>query len=659
MLLRPSGAGQRVPRRTRRARTAWIGLLIGACVLAAAGPARAAAQAPYVAQTPPLEALYQDGWANRYLLAGTWLYRADPADQGVSTGLWRSVASTSGWTPVQVPSAFNAGDFSPASMYGSVGWYRKDFLLPAGPRGQGWIVRFESVNYRASVWLNGHLLGRHTGAYLPFELALTHLHAGMNRLIVRVDDRRAPSDIPSGPSGGWWNYGGITREVYLRPVLRADIAQVGVQTLLPCLSATGARRTSRPARGRARHAAACPAVIEEQVLVRNVTGRAQKVLLKGRFGKVPVDFGAAVIAPRGTWTASTAVSLPHPRLWSIYHPVLYPASFALSGADGTPLSRYVTYTGVRTVAVTPQGILTLNGHPLHLRGAFIHETDVALGSALDTAHRQRLIDWMRQLGGHLIRSHYPLHPQLLELADRYGILVWSEIPVNHELSPYLARVAVRRQAELTLSQNILANQNHPSVLTWSIANELALPTTSAEATYIAEATALAHSLDPTRPVTMAISAWPGLACQPAYAPLDALGFNEYFGWFDAGGGTTDDRDELGPFLDQLRACYPTAALLVSEFGFDADRNGPVEERGTYQFQADSVANHLGVFAARPWLAGAVYFTLQDFAAQPLYAGGDPFGQPPFNHKGLVDLYGHPKPAFAQAAAIYRATRQLG
>ena len=81
-------------------------------------------------------------------------------------------------------------------------------------------MRFESVNYRATVWLNGRLIGTHAGAYLPFELDLSNLRPGVNRLIVRVDDRRSPSDLPPGPGGGWWNYGGILREVYLRAVQR-------------------------------------------------------------------------------------------------------------------------------------------------------------------------------------------------------------------------------------------------------------------------------------------------------------------------------------------------------------------------------------------------------------------------------------------------------
>ena len=172
------------------------------------------------------------------------------------------------------------------------------------------------------------------------------------------------------------------------------------------------------------------------------------------------------------------------------------------------------------------------------------------------------------------------------------------------------------RAHALLADNILTYQNHPSVLVWSIGNELPIPATGAESAYIAGATALAHRLDPTRPVAMSDSAWPGVACQPAYAPLDVVGFNDYFWWFDAGDGGTADRQQLSPFLDSFRACYPSKALSVSEFGFDANRDGPVEERGTYAFQADSAAYHLRVFACKSWLAGAIYFLLQGLRDLP-------------------------------------------
>src|SRR5258708_22424540 len=98
--------------------------------------------------------------------------------------------------------------------------------------------------------------------------------------------------------------------------------------------------------------------------------------------------------------------------------------------------------------------------------------------------------------------------------------------------------------------------------------------------------------------------------------------------------------------------------MVSELGLEANRHGPLEERGTYEFQADSTAYHLGVFATKHWLSGAIYFALQDFAARPGWGGGDPWPQPPWVQKGLVDLNGNLKPAFSLVSSIYHATAQI-
>lgn len=627
-----------------------LGLLALACALwlgagATLAARRSDAQVPaYSAQTPTKGAWYFDGQDNRYLLGGAWLYRPDRSDVGLAQGWWRDVAGTSGWSPVSVPNSYNAGDLSSASMNGYVGWYRRDFILPAHAfakyirrADRRWIIRFESVNYHATVWLNGRQIGTHAGAFLPFEFDLAHLHPGVNRLIVRVDDRRVPADLPPGPGGGWWNYGGILREVYLRAVQRVDIAQVRVRPLLSCPK--------------------CPATVDELTTLRNLTGAPQRVRLRGAYGAVRVDFGKIKLRPHATVVVDTAARLAHPRLWSPDRPYLYRARLTLSDGAGRRLGGWTAHSGVRLIQVRG-GRLLLNGRMLNLRGVNMHEQDVALGGVLTRARTRQIIGWVKELGGTLIRAHYPLSPELEELADREGILLWSEVPVYQVNSIYLTQPAWRARAHALLQSNILTNQNHPSILLWSIGNELTTPADAPEAGYIGGAVTLAHRLDPTRPVTMAVSSWPGVGCQAAYAPLDAIGVNEYFGWFDAGGGSTDDRDELGPFLDSFRACYPTKAIFVSEFGFDANRNGPVEERGTYAFQSDSLAYHLGVFATKHWLSGAIYFLLQDFATHPGWGGGNPEPDPPFVQKGMVDGLGHHKPAFSVMSAIYHATTQI-
>jgi beta-glucuronidase len=629
--------------KSRRRLATTIALCAG---LSLALPAFAHAQGPaYSAQPPTKGAQYRDGQSGRYQLGGEWLYRPDFADLGQSVGWWRNIAWTDGWSPVTMPNAYNANDLSTLSMDGWVGWYRKDFTLPAGAfsryvpsKDRHWIIRFDSVNYQATVWLNGHELGTHAGANLPFEFDLRGLHRGVNRLIVRVDNRLSPTTLPKSQYGGWWNYGGILDGVYLRPAQRVDISQVQVRPILRCPT--------------------CSATIEDQAIIRNVTAAPQSVSLRGTYGGVRLNFGSRRIAPHASWTAQASATLRHPRLWSPGHPALYGATLTASDARGRRLGSYFLYSGVRKITVTSAGHLALNGRLLNLRGVDMHEQALGSGAALDLAQMRRLMGWVQELGATVIREHYPLNPEMQEMADRDGIMLWSEIPVWRTSAQYLNQPAWVAGAHAVLTENILTNQNHPSVLLWSIGNELKTPAPGSEASYIAGAVALAHKLDPTRPVGMAISDWPGVPCQNAYGPLNLIGFNDYFGWFDAGGGGTDDRDSLSPFLDSLRACYPTKALFISEFGFDGSRSGPVEERGTYAFQANAAAFHLGVFASKPWLSGAIYWLIQDFVAWPGWDGGDPRGTPPFVQKGLVSLQGNLKPAFGVVQSIYKSTVQI-
>ncbi len=646
-----SGGSSRLDKRGRapRARTLVTAVVVALAALTSlAVPAPALAQAgpAYAPTAPTLGALYRDGPNDRWLLGGTWLYRADPTNAGQAAGWYRDVASSAGWSPVSVPNSFNAGDLSDASMAGSVGWYRRDFTLPAKAfasyvpaRFRSWIVRFESVNYGATVWLNGRRIGIHQGAYLPFEFALKGLRPGVNRLIVRVDDRRNPGDLPPGPGGGWWNYGGINQEVYLRSVSAVDMSPVQIRPILPCPT--------------------CAARIQEQVSVRNTTATAQTVTLQGTYGGAKLGFGGHTIAPGSTWVAQAAVTIASPHLWSPTDPYLYRAALTVSDAHGRPLQSYVDYSGVRSITVGASGQLLLNGRVLDLRGFDVHELNLQTGAALSPAQLSAIVGWVRELGGRIIRAHYPLNPEIEEAADRDGILLWSEIPVYQVNSSYLTRSGWLNFAHQMLRTNILTNENHPSVLVWSIANELSTPPDDAEARYIAGATQLAHQLDPTRPVGMALSNWPGVACQAAYAPLDVLGFNDYFGWFDAGGGGTDDPAELSPFLDSLHACYPSKPLMITEFGFEGSQNGPVEQKGTYQYQTAQARYHLGVFASKPYIAGAMWFALQDFAARPGWSGGDPFPHPPFVEKGEIDLQGNPvQPLFSTIQSIYTSTQQI-
>src|SRR3954466_10432011 len=225
-------------------------LILFALVLSVAGPARAA--------TVPAEtARYHEGPAHRYLLNGDdWQMRRD---------------GRKAWSRVSVPNAWNARDTSNASMAGGVVWYRKDFAAPGGPAA-AWLLHFDNVRYRATVWLNGKLVGGHAGAYLPWELRVRGLKRGgaVNRLLVRVDNNTRPKDLPparltveGAPNGGWWNYGGVLGDVYLRRVDGLDFSAVQVRPAIAC--------------------ATCAARIGFRVDVRNYMRKKQLVRVAGKF----------------------------------------------------------------------------------------------------------------------------------------------------------------------------------------------------------------------------------------------------------------------------------------------------------------------------------------------------------------------------------------
>jgi beta-glucuronidase len=605
-----------------------------AAVMVTAAPANAAP-----VTTPAPGSLYTDGHTNRYLLDGPWWFRLDPKSVGVRAGYARGSASLGDWTEITVPYAWNATDESPASMRGSIGWYRKDFRVPSVAKGTSWIARFESVNYRASVYLNGRLLGKHEGGYIPFEVDLAPaLRKGVNTLVIRADSRRNLETLPplktqsNGlPSAGWWNYGGILREVYLRPAFKVDMQGFLARPQLPCRS--------------------CPATVLVRATLRNLTAKKQRVAVRATVGSQRARLPSVVLPPHAVREVATKVGIRNPRLWEPGAPELYQVS-AAALVGKREAAGWSAHIGIRSIRVNSSGRVLVNGMPIKLRGASFHEEQVTVGAALTPAMRDEIWKELRGLGASFTRAHYPLHPWFLEQADRDGVMVWDEVPVYQLPNSVTAKSSVRAKALGYLSDAVARDQNHPSVLTWSIGNELPSRVATGQQRYIRDAAHLLKKIDPTRLRALDYAGYPSALPSSTYHVLDALGVNCYFGWYPGPGGQIDDRGLLGPFLDQVHRYYPTKALFITEFGAEANRDGPFDEKGTYFFQRQLVEDHLAVYDARPFVNGALVWALRDFRVRPDWEGGNPKPMSPLNQKGLMDQFGKPKPAYAAAARMF-------
>jgi beta-glucuronidase len=631
---------------------ALVAALVPATALAQpGGPVPTPVPKLVVGQPSKKGVLIDEGQHGRLRLGGRWYFRQDDALRGEAARYFAR-RSLSGWTPIRVPHNWNAADRTLNRQ--SVGWYRKEFRLPARP-GRRWKLRFESVNHKARIWLNGKEIGRGGTSFLPFEVELKP-RKGRNRLVVRVNSRRGPYDLTHWrvfAHGGWWNFGGISREVYIRPLDTVDIEDLAVQ---PRLAKLGG-----------------PARVRVRLRLRNLTARKRRVQLalfvRGR-GKRSrrIELSPRELAPHELRETSTAFTIDKPRLWQPGRPSLYRLT-ATAATGGERRSSFFRRFGVRRIFVTKQGRVLFNGRRLQLRGFSIHEDEPGTGNALTPDQRKALVRRLRQANATIARAHYPLHPALLEHFDRDGTLVWDQAPVYQLPNAFLDRASVRAAAIQVNRRMVIRDRSHPSVLTWSIGNELAFHLSEGGRIgpgfqrYVLDAARAVRKLDAGRLVALDRHSRLGQPISaPAFGTLDALGVNEYFGWYysAAGGRPASKASDLGPYLDQLHAALPRQALFITEFGAEATGSGPVTEKGTYQFQEKHIRDHLKIQAAKPYVAGIVVWLFKDFRAAPQWTGGNTAkrAKPPFNNKGVIDESGAPKPAFWMLRDLFAGTRPL-
>jgi len=429
----------------------------------------------------------------------------------------RSDLDDASWRPVVVPHDFSIEDspdgrppFDPATLQGAdsgyipggIGWYRRHIPLDEASARRAVLLDFEAVYMNAEVWVNGEKLATHHYGYTAFQVDLTgHVHPGDNVVAVRVDHQDS--------SSRWYAGSGIIRPVSLEIRPKARIGSDGAAVTTPKVA---------------------PDKAEVEVVTPLVNGEAWPVdaVLTTRIldadGKVVAAASVRQHVEPGAQTdAKQLFQLADPKLWDTESPYLYHIAQSFAEDSGG------TAFGIRTIHLDPARGLLLNGKRVLLRGGNIHHDSYMLGAASFPRAEERKLEWMKAAGYNAVRSaHNPLSQASLDAADRIGLLVideafdaWAVAKRDKDYARYFSA-----DWQQDLRSLVMSGRNHPSVLAWSIGNEIpeqVQPKGAEEAGLLGS---FVRKLDPTRPITQAVSSYtpdtPHL-----FGKLDIAGYN-YF-----------------------------------------------------------------------------------------------------------------------------------
>ena len=578
------------------------------------------------------EPVIRTGDPARVALDGEWFVREDP--EAIGTGHDWQLGGFGG-NPHRVPYVPNArritGKDGEKSHEGSVAWYRTTFRVPDDGH---YSLRFESVNHKAQVWIDGELVGEHVGVYLPFEID-RRLEGGKDHtLVVRADWRHPDEMKAEGWHRAWFNFGGINREVTIRPLPGADIVSPTVRTKV----------TGEDAR------------VQITAAVRNVEGSDEPIEMSGvlrRGDNEPIEFDFdPVEVPAGrSVRVSASVGVEDADLWSPASPTLYDLELRTTDA-GEPA--WHGRIGLREIGRRGPTLL-LNGRPIKLHGASLHEDAWPRGDGLHARDMDTIVQSLKSLGANATRAQHALNPALLERLDAAGVLVWMGIgPVDAPGAWTSRGPRLEAQARERVRDSVAQMQTHPSIFAWNLANEVAgqgHPT--GQAGYIDAAARELKQRDPSRLVGLDIwGSHPPREDGFMYRHIDAIGYTNYLGWYEEPYATPEELEALiRTKLGELRAVFPDRVILVTEFGAEGSERNPTDMPGGLDFQADLLRTHIQTYASIADLTGMLVWNLRDFAVAPSFNGGsisevvdDISLVPGLNEKGLHTTTGRPKPA---------------
>ena len=546
-----------------------------------------------------------------FSLNGQWEVIVDPFNAGAGwKPVWKDQKPTGkydfyeyGFIPsasLKVPGDWNHQ--KPELLYyeGTI-WYKKTFTKKPGKNKRTFLY-FGAVNYQCDVYFNNEYLGSHEGGFTPFHFEITNKLKDTNSIIVRVNNQRKAEDIPA-LNFDWWNYGGITRDVSVIEIplnyikdYKIQLAKNSLDTIAGWVQLSGDDISS-------------PVSISIPKLHLNYK------TITGMNGKADFQIAAT------------------PQLWSPAKPELYDVFIS---ANKDTVHELI---GFRTIQVKGNQIL-LNGKPVFLKGINIHEEiPEEKRRAFSEADAEKLLGRSKALGCNFVRlTHYSHNEYMVRLADKWGIMLWEEVPLWQNIQ--FSNPAILNKADTMLKEMITRDINRCSIIMWSLSNETS---PSADRNKTLEAMAgYARGLDNTRLITSALNhvRYDGNVItidDPICKVLDVVGVNEYLGWYGAWPAKPADMIWKNPY---------NKPLIMSEFGGEAlyGQHGSADSNGywTEERQAQIYREQIAMFKNIPFLCGTSPWILEDFRSETRL---NPKYQQGWNRKGLLSDKGLKKKAW--------------
>lgn len=526
---------------------------------------------------------------------------------------------------VDLPHTWNAQDaLSGRTDYKrGLGHYERRLFVPADWKGQRLYLRFEGANSIADLFVNGRHAGQHRGGYGAFVFEITDFvnYGKANTLRVSVNNAETLELMPL--VGDFNFYGGLYRDVHLvrtgpTCISLLDHGSSGIRLVQDSVSKDYAAIRALVALSNGSDTAT-----QAEVLLRLLDGdrevAAQRLTL--------------TLPPDSSVEGSLPVSLRRPHLWDGRRdPFRYRAEVSL-WRNGHEVDRVEQPLGLRYYHIDPERGFFLNGRHLPLRGVCRHQDRNEVGNALRREHHDEDAAIMAEMGANAVRlAHYPQAEYFYDLMDRYGFIVWAEIPFvgpgGYSDEGFVNLPAFRQNGREQLVELIRQHYNHPSIVVWGLFNELSMRGDD-PVPYIKELNDLAHREDPTR-LTVAASNTDGAL----NFVTDAMAWNRYDGWY---GGTPAG---LGQWLDHMHTTHPDLRIAISEYGAGASlyhqQDTLVKTVATSFWHPENWQTHYHManwreISARPFVWGSFIWNLFDFGAAHRHEG-DRVG---INDKGLV------------------------